>query len=64
MNAEPRHPLLPPEGMTEDEWDALTDAEADADIAAGRVVPHELVVEWARRLGTPDATPMPREWLE
>jgi len=46
MNTEPRHPLLPPEGMTEDEWDALADAEADADIAAGRLVPHELVSEW------------------
>jgi predicted transcriptional regulator len=64
MNAEPRHPLLPPEGMSEDEWDALADAEADADIAAGRLVPHEKVAEWARRLGTSEETPMPREWLE
>jgi len=63
MNAEPRHPLLPPEGMSEDEWDAISDARADADIAAGRFVPHELVVEWLRKWGTPEETPIPPEWL-
>jgi hypothetical protein len=62
VNIEPRHPLLPPPGMTEDEWDALRDAQADADIAAGRGVPHEKVREWARKLGTPEEIPMPREW--
>jgi len=49
--------------MSEKEWDALRDAQADADVAAGRLVPHERVREWARRLGTPHETPMPREWL-
>lgn len=64
MNAEPRHPLLPPEGMSEEEWDVIRDAQADADIAAGRVVPHELVREWLAKWGTPEETPMPPEWLE
>jgi len=50
--------------MTEEEWDALRDAQADADIAAGRGIPHERVRAWARKLGTADETPMPREWLE
>ena len=29
-------------------------AEAEADVAAGRVVPHEEVVKWLRSWGTPD----------
>ncbi|MDF7775863.1 antitoxin [Sphingomonas sp. AOB5] len=49
--------------MSDEEWTAIRDARADADIAAGRGVPHELVAEWASRLGTPRETPMPREWL-
>lgn len=63
MNAEPRHPLLPPEGMTQEEWDAISDARADADIAAGRGVPHEEVVKWLRTWGTPEEKPAPPEWL-
>jgi len=59
----PRHPLLPPEGISEDEWIAHLDARADADIAAGRYVPHELVAEWLKTWATPDEKPMPSEWL-
>jgi predicted transcriptional regulator len=33
--------------------------EAEADVAAGRVVPHEDVVEWLRSWGTPDELPCP-----
>ncbi len=62
VNVEPRHPLLPPPGMTEDEWDALRDAQADADIAAGRLIPHEKVMEWVAKWGTPEETPIPPEW--
>lgn len=47
-----------------DEEDEEGDAQALADVAAGRVVPHEKVVEWLRTVGTPDHRPMPREWLE
>ena len=64
MNVEPRHPLLPPEGMSDEEWIALLDARADADLAAGRGIPHEKVMEWVSRWGTPEETPLPREWLE
>ena len=49
--------------MTQDEWDAISDARADADIAAGRGVPHEEVVKWLKTWGTPDEKPMPAEWL-
>jgi len=63
MNAEPRHPLLPPEGMSDDEWDAIRDAQADADIAAGRGVPHAEVVAWMRKWGTAEETPAPAEWF-
>lgn len=42
--------------------DEAATARADADIAAGRVVPNALVDEWLSRVGTPQATPMPKEW--
>jgi predicted transcriptional regulator len=48
--------------MTEEEWDALRDAQAEADIAAGRVIPHEKVMEWVAKWGTPEETPIPPEW--
>jgi predicted transcriptional regulator len=34
-------------------------AEAEADVAAGRVVPHEAVVEWLKSWGTADERPAP-----
>ncbi len=36
--------------------------EADADVKAGRVIPHEEVVKWLRTWGTPDAGPPPKSW--
>ena len=46
-----------------DEIDKETEAqaieEAEADVAAGRVVPHEEVVEWLKSWGTPDERPAP-----
>jgi len=47
------------------EFDADYDersATADADVAAGRVVPHEEVAKWLRTWGTPDEKPLPRSW--
>jgi predicted transcriptional regulator len=35
-------------------------AEAEADIAAGRVVPHADVVKWLKSWGTPDELPCPK----
>ncbi len=37
-------------------------AEAEADIAAGRVVPHERVREWLDSIGTPNEKPVPYSW--
>jgi predicted transcriptional regulator len=34
-------------------------AEAEADVAAGRLVPHEEVVKWLRSWGKPDELPCP-----
>ena len=34
-------------------------AEAEADIATGRLVPHEQAVEWLLSWGTPDELPAP-----
>jgi predicted transcriptional regulator len=39
--------------------EALLDAAAEADYAAGRVVPHDKVVEWLKSWGTPDELPRP-----
>lgn len=46
-----------------DEADAQADAEADIDVAAGRLVDHAQVAAWLARWGTPDETPAPTEWL-
>ena len=46
------------------EAEAASVARARADVAAGRVVPHEQVAAWLKTWGTPDEKPMPREWLE
>ena len=40
------------------------DAEAMADIAAGRVVPHEEVAAWLDSWGTPDEAPAPASWFK
>lgn len=46
--------VLPDEAL-----EARLDAEAEADYTAGRVVPHEKVVEWLKSWGTPDELPRP-----
>ncbi|KRA66473.1 hypothetical protein ASD79_04190 [Caulobacter sp. Root655] len=42
--------------MAEDDNDPIDENErlADADVAEGRLVPHALVREWLKTLGTPD----------
>lgn len=40
--------------------EARLDALAEADIAAGRVVPHHRVVEWLRSWGTDNKLPRPK----
>jgi predicted transcriptional regulator len=41
------------------EAEAQAIAEAEADVKAGRVVPHEDVVKWLESWGTPDDLPCP-----
>lgn len=43
----------------DEEAEAQAIAQARADIAAGRFVPHDKVVEWLRSWGTPDELPCP-----
>jgi predicted transcriptional regulator len=44
--------------------EAAADARAEADIAAGRVIPHEEVKKWLLTWGTPEEGPPPRAWFE
>ena len=46
---------IPPDAA----FEAAADAAAEADFAAGRVVPHERVREWLQSWGTPDELPCP-----
>ena len=46
------------------EAEAAADARARADVAAGRVIPHDKVVAWLRTWGTPGEGPPPAEWFE
>ena len=56
--------LVNVDDIPDDEWDdELREAVAYADAHPGEGIPHELVMEWLSRVGTPEATPMPKEWL-
>jgi hypothetical protein len=46
---------MPPDAAAE----ARLDAEAEADVAAGQVVPHERVREWLKRLVKGEKVPPP-----
>lgn len=39
-------------------------AEAEADVKAGRVVPHAEVAEWLKTWGTAEEAPAPAKWLK
>jgi predicted transcriptional regulator len=47
------------DGIDEEEEERAI-AEAEADVAAGRVVPHEEVAKWLKSWGTPDELPCPK----
>ena len=52
---------LDPRVLTEDQIEeARLDAQALADVEAGRVVPHEEVAAWLRSWGTANELPRPR----
>jgi predicted transcriptional regulator len=44
--------------------EAAADARAEADVAAGRVIPHSEVAAWLATWGTPNEKPAPRHWFE
>ena len=44
----------------DDAAERLADERAEADVRAGRVVPHETVVEWLKTWGEPNGQPSPR----
>ena len=46
----------------DEEADARSLAEAEADIAAGRLVPHADVAEWLKTWGTAEEGPPPTKW--
>jgi predicted transcriptional regulator len=48
----------------DEEAEAAADAEGLADIEAGRVIPHEEVVEWLKTWGAPDEKPPPDKWFK
>ena len=43
----------------DEDAEARAIAEAEADVAADRLVPHEEVVKWLQSWGTPDELPCP-----
>lgn len=43
----------------DEDAEAQAIAEAEADVAAGRVIPHDEVVKWLRSWGTRDELPCP-----
>lgn len=58
--------MTKPEPSIFDVVDEAADAEraarAEADLAAGRVVPHSEVAKWLATWGTPDEGPPPKAW--
>ena len=43
-------------------FDAARAAEAEADIAAGRLIPNDEVMAWVETWGQPGEKPMPETW--
>jgi predicted transcriptional regulator len=43
----------------DEDTEARAIAEAEADVAAGRLVPHEKVVKWLKSWSAPDELPCP-----
>lgn len=48
--------------QVDEAFDAARAAEAEADIAAGRLIPNDEVVAWVETWGRPDEQPMPESW--
>jgi predicted transcriptional regulator len=50
--------------VIDDQADARREAEAMADVAAGRLIANEDVCAWLETWGTPDEQPAPDRWFE
>jgi predicted transcriptional regulator len=48
----------------DEEADARREAEALADLQAGRVIPNDEVCAWLETWGTPDEKPAPKTWFK
>lgn len=48
----------------DEEAEVAADAEADADIAAGRVIPHAEIAAWLDTWGSPEFKPAPASWFK
>jgi predicted transcriptional regulator len=62
MTSLPRKIMAKPKAIFDEidtEAESRAIAEAEADVAADRVVPHEDVVKWLRSWGKPDELPCP-----
>ena len=55
-------PPCPGIGFADDDDDDPTDAEIEAEIAAGGGIPHEIMVEWFQTWGKPGRLPFD-EWF-
>jgi predicted transcriptional regulator len=47
----------------DDVFEAAADAEAEADVSSGRLIPHEEVSAWLDTWGTPNEKPAPKTWF-
>ena len=50
--------------IIDEEADERASLEGEADADAGRLVPHEEVVEWLKTWGAPDEQPAPAHWFK
>ena len=50
--------------IIDEEADERASLEGEADADAGRLIPHEEVVEWLKTWGTPDEQPAPAHWFK
>ena len=56
--SETKFPMTPDHDLSEDD-EAVLDAQAEADVDAGRFVPHAEVVQWLESWGTANELPCP-----
>ena len=62
--SEPERSIFDELDEIDPEMDARRLAEAEADVAAGRLIPNEQVIRWLETWGTPDYKPIEKPWLK